>query len=66
MTQLSEQQVIDQITDRLTGRYAAVPVETVTKVVHDKHVQFDGRPIRDFVPLLVERHALAELSKLGE
>lgn len=66
MTQLSEQQVIDQIAERLTGRYATVPPETITRVVHDKHIQFDGRPIRDFVPLLVERQASAELAEFGE
>ena len=32
---------------------------------HSKYAQFDGRPVRDFVPLFVERYARAELAKLA-
>jgi len=39
--------------------------ETVTTVVHRNHARFDGRPVRDFVPLFVERGARQELAKLG-
>ena len=38
---------------------------TVADVVQKMHAKFDGRPIRDFVPLFVERNARAELAKLG-
>jgi hypothetical protein len=38
---------------------------TVADVVHKLRTKFDGRPVRDFVPLLVERNAQAELAKLG-
>jgi len=34
-------------------------------VVHRNHARFDGRPVRDFVPLFVERGARQELAKLG-
>jgi hypothetical protein len=33
--------------------------------VHEQFARFDGRPIRDFVPLFVERSAKAELNNLG-
>jgi hypothetical protein len=36
----------------------------VASVVHDVHARFDGRPLRDFVPLLVERTAKSELDRL--
>ncbi|WP_256371217.1 three-helix bundle dimerization domain-containing protein [Mycobacterium sp. PS03-16] len=31
---------------------------------HKKHVYCDGRPVRDFIPLLVERDANTALSAL--
>jgi hypothetical protein len=33
--------------------------------VHHNHARFDGRPIRDFVPLFVERAAKRQLAKVG-
>ena len=32
-------------------------------LVPQKHAEFDGRPVRDYVPLFVERHAPTELAK---
>jgi hypothetical protein len=63
--ELSEQTIIDQIVARLTSRYPAVAASTVSRMVHDIHSRYDGRPVRDFVPLLVERSAKTELSRLG-
>jgi hypothetical protein len=33
--------------------------------VYDMHAEFDGEPLRDFVPVLVERKGNAELAKLA-
>jgi hypothetical protein len=33
-------------------------------VVHHNHAKFDGRPVRDFVLLFVERGAKEELMRL--
>jgi hypothetical protein len=38
---------------------------TVADVVRNMHAKFEGRPVRDFVPLFVERNAEAELAKIG-
>jgi len=62
--ELSEQTVIDQIVTRLTSRYPTVSASTVAGLVRDMHARFDGRPLRDFVPLLVERHAKSELERM--
>jgi hypothetical protein len=62
---IDEQQIVDEIADRLAGAYSMVSPEAVQQVVRDKYAQFDGRPIRDFVPLFVERHARAALAKLA-
>ena len=62
--ELSEQTVIDQVVARLTSRYPGIPQATVESVVHDVHTRFDGRPLRDYIPLLVERSAKSELDQL--
>jgi hypothetical protein len=61
---LSEQSGIDQLVVRLTNRYPTIAKATVESVVHDVHARFDGRPLRDYIPLLVERSARSELSRL--
>ena len=65
MIELSEQTIIDQVVVRLTNRYPTISETTVAAVVHDVHSKFEGRPLRDFIPLLVERHAKIELDRLG-
>ena len=62
---MSEQTVIEQLVVRLTSRYPTISQSTVATVVRDVHARFDGRPLRDFVPLLVERTAKSELDRLG-
>jgi len=53
------------VVDRLKVSYPTVPPpDTVTTVVHHNHARFDRRPMRDFVPLLVERGDRNELAKL--
>jgi hypothetical protein len=61
----SEQTIIDQVADRLTRKYPSIPPDTLTAVVRDAHARFDGRPVREFVPLLVERFAAKELDRLS-
>jgi len=36
----------------------------ISRFVHEQHARYEGRPIRDFIPLFVERHARAELDKV--
>jgi hypothetical protein len=62
---LSEQTIINQVTERLTQRYPGVPSDTLTAVVRDVYAQFEGRPVREYVPLLVERFAADELDRLA-
>jgi hypothetical protein len=60
--ELSEQTVIEEVADRLTRKYPTIPPDTLTAVVQDVHARFDGRPVREYVPLLVERFAGDELA----
>jgi len=35
----------------------------VARLVNEEYSRFDGRPIRDYIPLFVERNPAAQLSK---
>jgi hypothetical protein len=60
----SEQTVVEHVTTRLTSRYPAISESTVAGVVRDVHSRFEGRPLRDYIALLVERAAKSELDRL--
>jgi hypothetical protein len=64
MNELTEEQVIDQLADRLVPVYPAIEPDRVLRVVHEEYTRFEGSPIRDYIPLLGERHAKEELDKL--
>lgn len=61
----SEQTIIDQLVARLTDRYPTIAESTVMSVVEHVHARYDDRPLRDFIPLFVERHAKGELDRLS-
>jgi hypothetical protein len=65
MVESSEWTAIQRIVHRLKESYPGVPPDTVTTLVHHNHAKFDGRPVRDFVPLFVERGARQELRKIS-
>ncbi|QXJ22184.1 hypothetical protein AGRA3207_003145 [Actinomadura graeca] len=57
-----EKQALKEVTDRLRRSFADVYSELqVTDAVATVHRRFDDRPIRDFVPILVERMARERL-----
>jgi hypothetical protein len=65
VAKISETLLIDQVVQRLATRYADLPPEQVAGAVQSAHARFEQCPIREFVPLLVERRARAELSRNG-
>ena len=65
MIELSEQTVIEQLVERLSQRYPSVPADKVAEVVNDRYARFADRPIRDYIPLFVERAARTELAQLS-
>ena len=56
-----ELQAMTQVTDRLTESFADHSPDAVNRTVTSAHHRFDGSPIREFVPVLVERIARDEL-----
>ncbi|TDZ93463.1 three-helix bundle dimerization domain-containing protein [Mycobacteroides salmoniphilum] len=60
---MSEQALLAAVRQRLTAQYAQVPPERAATIVGRVHALFAESPAREFVPLLVERRARAELAK---
>jgi len=55
MTQEDEVRAINLLVERLQLRFPNAAPEHLEQVLLEVHHQYDGRPIRDFVPVLVER-----------
>jgi hypothetical protein len=53
---------MSRVTGRLQQQFPEVPAEAVEAVVNGRYEVFDGRPIRDFIPILVEHAAREELN----
>ncbi|WP_372350877.1 three-helix bundle dimerization domain-containing protein [Streptomyces sp. KL116D] len=66
MTDTSEGETIRGIVERLTNIYSAThsPADVET-AVGQAYSRFDDVPIRDFVPVLVERKARTVLSRMN-
>ncbi|WP_460722973.1 three-helix bundle dimerization domain-containing protein [Nocardia heshunensis] len=61
MPSTDEVRQLEELTDRLATRFPAITTWTITTIVREIHRGFDGRPVREFVPLLVERGAARKL-----
>jgi hypothetical protein len=59
---MSEETRIAELIVRLADTYAELPSEQVVSVVNDALAHFNGAPLREYVPLLVERRARKELT----
>ncbi len=60
-----EDHLIGQVVDRLPTQFPQVPQATVQETVGSILHRFDDAPIRDFVPLFVERHTKEKLANLA-
>ncbi|MGW4337949.1 three-helix bundle dimerization domain-containing protein [Rhodococcus koreensis] len=66
MNAAEESRQISQVTVRLLNKFPGASREAVGTAVGESVAHFVGCPIRDFVPLLVERAATAKLGSLLE
>jgi hypothetical protein len=57
-----EAREIDEVIQRLQDRFPDLQRDRIHAAVTDAHHAFDGKPIRDFVPVFVERAARAALA----
>lgn len=56
-----EQKEIADIIARLQQQFPAIPQSEVASVTHEVHHELDGRPIRNYVPVLVEKQVKEQL-----
>ena len=60
-SQASEEKLLADVGRRLISEFPQVSPEAVDALIRREHSRFDSSRIRDFVPLLVERHAREHL-----
>jgi hypothetical protein len=56
-----EARAVDHVAERLTIRFPGIPMDTVLAAGNASYEMFTGKPIRDFVPVMVERAARERL-----
>jgi hypothetical protein len=61
--QVSEETLLADIERRLVDEFPCVAAAAVNTAIHKEHARFQTSPIRDFVPLLVEKCARRELKR---
>jgi hypothetical protein len=61
-----ERKVINQVIDRLAERNPDITGQNVADIVNAYYVGFEGHPIRDYIPLLVERAAREHITHLRD
>ena len=59
-----EAKALTRVAQRLGERFPDVTHEAIVELVGEQHRAFEGRRIRDFVPLLVERETRDRLRRI--
>lgn len=63
MDEVTESQKLEQAIRNLVEAFPGEQLDEIAAMVHAEHHRFDGRPVRDYVPLLVERSVRARLKR---
>lgn len=58
----NEAEAMSRVARRLQQQFPELPAEAIDHAVYGHYEQFNGRPARDFVPILVERAAHHDLA----
>ncbi|ANJ27951.1 three-helix bundle dimerization domain-containing protein [Agromyces aureus] len=53
----TEQHAVAEVVDRLAEKYPGVDRDEIARIVADEYAGLEGKPVRDFVPVLVEKSA---------
>jgi hypothetical protein len=64
MNRSEEERAIGEAVERLMKLFPDLSPDTVERAVAESRPEFDGNPIREFVPLFVERSAKHRLRTL--
>ncbi|MFB9308775.1 hypothetical protein BJY17_001759 [Agromyces hippuratus] len=63
MDHTEEARAVGEVIDRLVGRFPDLPRDHIAAVVEAAHLELEGNPVRDFVPVLVEHTAKKRLKQ---
>jgi hypothetical protein len=58
----AERAAKDRLLDRLTQAFPDIPKDAITRAVEMRYQDFEGSPVRDFIPVLVERSVKQQLA----
>jgi hypothetical protein len=59
----AEQAALRQVVARLSQQFPELSADDINRAVHGQYDKFNDRPIRDFVPVLVERATRQQLTQ---
>lgn len=62
MHRASEQAALAEVVGRLTRDFPDVAPDVIEAAIAQAHAQFDGSPIRGFIPVLVEKRVRRQLA----
>ena len=65
-TDISDEEVIAQVIDRLSVKNEDVPRDVIEDVVREEYFAIADRPVRDYLSVLTERAAKKRLKKLSK
>lgn len=57
-----EEVAIGHAVDRLAQRFPRVPRDRIVDLVHERHLDYTGATVRDFIPVLIEHDVKRELA----
>jgi hypothetical protein len=60
---LNEDDAIRHVVSRLARQFPGLSMAEIERAVHGHYGTFDDRPVRDFVPMLVERATREQLAR---
>lgn len=58
---LDEDKAVGEVADRLAERFPSVPRTRIDEIVQSEREALEGKPIRDYIPVLVEHGAKARI-----
>ena len=64
MTLHQDEQVLEHVAERLQVRFPEVDPGMITSVIDGVSHRYDASPIRDFLPILIEREVSDLLTKV--
>jgi hypothetical protein len=62
MDSSDEAHALNGVIDRLTERFPRIPRTAIELAVREEYAVFDGSPVRDYVPVLVEHSTKKRLN----